>query len=247
MLQSADIAPPAPPAPVSPPAPLRPTSAADLAQLPPAEGTPVVVAPGAHEVLMALQAQRDELRDQLNTLEHKREEITEQIRENRSQGLDISGLEARIKSIDGRIAGLEQNIALADKAVADQAAQPGAVVQEPAEVFHRDGPPEGFFVLGGFFIVLVMMPIAIAFARRLWKKGMHSAPALPPDLGDRLRKIEDAVESVAVEVERIGEGQRFMSRVFTDRAGSAPDPRALAEGAAPPIDVAQRQKVAEPR
>jgi hypothetical protein len=241
MLQSADLAPPAPVAPVTPPTPPTPRVIVN------GQDRTLDVIPGAHEVLMALQAQRDELRDQLNTLEHKREEITEQIRENRSQGLDISGLETRVKSIDGRIAGLEQNIALADKAVADQAAQPGAVVPDVPETFHRDGPPEGFFVLGGFFIVLVMMPIALAFARRLWKRGMHAAPALAPDLGDRLRKIEDAVESVAVEVERIGEGQRFMSRVFTDRAGGAPDPRALVEGAAPAIDVAQRHKVAEPR
>ena len=237
MPQSPDVAPPpAPPAPVSPPAPaVQEVRALDGA-------------PGAHEVLMALQAQRDELREQVQQLEHKREEITEQIRENRSQGLDIRGLEQRVKDIDARISAIDQQIAMADQAVAKQASVPGAVIEQVEPVtFHNDGPPEGAFVLGGLFIVFVMMPIALAFARRLWKRGMQPAPALPADVGDRLRKIEDAVESVAVEVERIGEGQRFMSRVFTDRAGAVPDPRVLGEGATPAVDVAQRTKMAEPR
>ena len=225
---------------------------------PPAPAAPPVIvdgqlrtldaAPGAHELLMAMQAQRDELREQLQQLEGKREEITEQIRENRSQGMDISGLEQRVKEIDGRISAIDQQIAMADAAVAKAAAVPGAVVAPLPDPFvAHQGPPDGAFVMGGLFIVFVLMPIALAFSRRLWRRGAATTPALPADVNDRLRAIEHAVESVAVEVERIGEGQRFMSRVFTERGGPNAEPRALGEGAAPVIDVAQRQKVAEQR
>ncbi len=44
----------------------------------------------------------------------------------------------------------------------------------------------------------------------------HSAP----ELGDRLTHLEQSVDAVAVEVERIGEGQRFMTRLFTDNEAS---------------------------
>ena len=37
---------------------------------------------------------------------------------------------------------------------------------------------------------------------------------------DRLRRIEQAVESIAIEVERISEGQRFTTKLFSDRAAS---------------------------
>jgi len=40
-------------------------------------------------------------------------------------------------------------------------------------------------------------------------------------LDDRLTHIERSVDAVAIEVERIGEGQRFMTRVFTERGNSA--------------------------
>ena len=46
-------------------------------------------------------------------------------------------------------------------------------------------------------------------------------PARTGQLDDRLTHIERSVDAVAIEVERIGEGQRFMTRVFTERGNSA--------------------------
>jgi len=62
----------------------------------------------------------------------------------------------------------------------------------------------------------VLFPLARAWARRI--EGRGAAPAsLPPDVADRLERIERGVESIAVEVERISEGQRFVTRVLADR------------------------------
>ena len=51
----------------------------------------------------------------------------------------------------------------------------------------------------------------------------------PRGLADRLSHIEQSVDTVAVEVERIGEGQRFLMRVLADPATgvAAPAPAAL--------------------
>jgi hypothetical protein len=39
----------------------------------------------------------------------------------------------------------------------------------------------------------------------------------------RLARVEQAVESIAIEVERISEGQRFVTRLLNDRAQSPPE------------------------
>jgi hypothetical protein len=44
--------------------------------------------------------------------------------------------------------------------------------------------------------------------------------------------MEQAMEATAVEVERIGEGQRFLTRLFTEGEGARP----LGAGAAQPIE-----------
>lgn len=66
-----------------------------------------------------------------------------------------------------------------------------------------------FIVVGG--------PLARALARRIDKRTMSATAALPPEVTQRLAAIEQAVDSVAVEVERISEGQRFTTKLLSKR------------------------------
>ncbi len=61
----------------------------------------------------------------------------------------------------------------------------------------------------------VLFPLMRAWARRI--EGREVTPAIPPDVSIRLERIERAVESIALEVERISEGQRFVTKVLADR------------------------------
>jgi len=112
------------------------------------------------------------------------------------------------------------------------------------------------------FTLAVLMPIAIGIARRLWRRGAPAATAPGQDVvSPRLDRLEQAVDAIAIEIERISEGQRFVTKVMTERPTSAraASPMAdaseaaaigeakpfLALGAGPiePIPVAQRQAV----
>ena len=178
---------------------------------------------GPAAVYRAQVEQRKELRDQLEELQETREELVEQVAEGNAPGATPGpgreGLEARIAAIDGRIANLDRQIAEADAAVARAAGIPGAIVEDPPEP--REGPPEEVFVLGGIFIVVVLLPLSIAFARRIWRRSAVAVTSLPQEVMDRLTRLDHAVDSIAVEVERIGEGQRFMTRVLAEKAPAA--------------------------
>ena len=51
------------------------------------------------------------------------------------------------------------------------------------------------------------------------------APPSDPEVRNRLERIEQAVDAIAVEVERISEGQRFTTKVIADlRALPQADP-----------------------
>jgi hypothetical protein len=41
------------------------------------------------------------------------------------------------------------------------------------------------------------------------------------EIGDRLNRIETGVDSTALEVERIAEGQRFTTRLLSERSGAS--------------------------
>jgi len=190
-------------------------------------------APGASATAIyeALKAQRTELRNQLENLEDKRRDLSQRLEEPMVGGADRKGLEQRITEIDGRISAIDKSIAESEAQIARAAAVPGAVV--PPKPTPREGPPEEVFVLGGIFMVVVLLPLSIAMARRIWRRGVATIAKLPAELTERLTRLEQGMDAVAVEIERIGEGQRYMARLF----GGDGSPRAIGAGAAEPVEV----------
>lgn len=162
----------------------------------------------------AAKAQRRELTRQMDELEGQRSQISSQLQDPQVTGADRKGLETRIGDVDSRISSLQKSISEADANVAKAAGIPGAAIDLPEPP--RNGPPDEAWVLGGMFIVVVLLPLSIAYARRIWRKGGQVVAAFPKEIAERMNRVEQIVESTAIEVERIGEGQRFMTRVLTE-------------------------------
>ena len=82
-------------------------------------------------------------------------------------------------------------------------------------------PAEIVGILGSLTIMgAVFYPIARALAKRI--EGRPAAAQIAPATDARLDRIEHAVEAIAVEVERISEGQRFTTKLLAERtAGDA--------------------------
>ena len=78
-------------------------------------------------------------------------------------------------------------------------------------------PGEIIGILGSLTIVgVVLFPIARALAKRI--EGRAPAAQIAPATDARLDRIEHAVEAIAVEVERISEGQRFTTKLLAERS-----------------------------
>lgn len=173
------------------------------------------VTPAPSVMYEALLNQRQVLRDQVETLENQRRDLNQEIQQGRVQGASKVGIENRITNIDKRITDIEKQIFTVDGQLATTAAIPGAVVVH-RENMPDPGPPEEAFVLGGLFMIIVLLPLSIAMARRIWKRTSTSVSSIPSELMARLARIEQAVDTSAVEIERIGEGQRFVTKLFSE-------------------------------
>lgn len=73
--------------------------------------------------------------------------------------------------------------------------------------------PLGFFAMVA--VIFVGTPLARAFARKM--SNQVGKPSVPAELQQRLEHMEHAIDSIAVEVERISEGQRFTTKLLADR------------------------------
>jgi len=68
--------------------------------------------------------------------------------------------------------------------------------------------------------IIIGLPIARAFARRMDRKS-GGAAQIPSEVTAQLTHLSQAVDAIAVEVERISEGQRFTTRLLSEQRDAA--------------------------
>jgi hypothetical protein len=225
---------PTPPTPPTPPAP--PTIV-----VPGTGDAPVVEIPSrpltARDV-QALRARRSELSRQLTSASDRRDELSRQLED--AEGVNRAGIEQRIAQLDQRIMSIEADIAANGRLLSLAPVSSLPTSQEtsspPTPFGLSPGQITGISIVGTIF---VLFPLAIAMARNIWRRGSRLA-AVPasPESAQRMERLEQAVDAIAIEVERISEGQRYVTRLLTE--GSAP---ALSVGqrAAEPVRLPDRE------
>ena len=69
-----------------------------------------------------------------------------------------------------------------------------------------------------FVIALLTIKSFATIAEKLIDRPKPAQPRGLQELSEKIDRVGQAVEAVALEVERIGESQRFLTRVLSDKA-----------------------------
>ena len=239
-------APPAPPALPQPMiAPAPPGAPAGLEQ---AFAVPVqqLAVPSTRAEVQALRERGSQLSNQLQSAQGRRDEVARELR--RADGADKAGLEQRLQLLDQRILLIESDIATNGRLLA---AAPSNLLSSTASSRSNDG--DGVFnplgsgqltAISIVFIIFVLAPVALAYARRLFRRPV--AAERTPEFVEsqrRMERMEQAVDAIAIEVERVSESQRFLTRILTESR----DVAAIGHGAAEPIRVGVAEAVGTSR
>jgi len=208
------------------------------------DGEEIIQLPGqtsAAELYRAARAKRDVIQEQRDQAREQRDDLARELRDRPEiGGADRAGIEKRISEYDARLSDLDKQLSEANTAVAAAAGVPGAVPPDDPEP-PRSGPdPEVFVAIPIVFTIFVLFPLAISWSRRIWKRTGSAVAAIPNAVQERLARLEQNVDTIAIEVERISEGQRFMTRLFSEQGA-----RAVGQGAAQPVEVIGRDRAAE--
>ena len=173
--------------------------------------------------LEQLQARVSELRVKSGDLEVQRDQIARQRAEAKSIAEvgrydaqyakvqhDFNVAQAELGNLSAKMSELQHARDMMQAREAQQVLtiQPPPPPEDPFSAAQLRGIEIGGFVL--------MIPLVLAFARRIWRGGKR-APSFDFESSPRLQRMEQAIESIAIEVERIGEAQRFTTKVLTDR------------------------------
>ena len=211
-----------------------PTPAPAQPQAPPAAPR-VAGTPGAEQSVSigTLQAQAVDLTAQLVGLRVEQRVLRSQIN---SRGWDAASHPeqlARYAEVNAKIARADADLERVRLQIAQQTGVPttqigstGQLIPPPAPRFNRSPDPD--MVVGVSFVLAMsfVLPISIAIAKRIWRGRPQPAAAKADEIAPRLDRLEQAVDAVAIEIERISESQRFVTRILAERPRPAANPAA---------------------
>jgi hypothetical protein len=72
-----------------------------------------------------------------------------------------------------------------------------------------------------FVVVLTLITSVTKIIIKAIDKRGSGTPRSLATVEERLARIEQAVDSIAIEMERVSEGQRFTTKLLSERAGSS--------------------------
>ena len=180
-----------------------------------ADGKEITIAvPRTIEEMQALFSRRDQLSSQLQSVTSRRAELVADLR-NSPDGPARTGLEERLKVLDLRILQLERDLASTGQQLAaapsDLTRAAEVATYRPSGDDFEEGVAAGVFPTAIFF--------ALIFLYRRWrrkKRGPEKPARAIEDNSGRLERLEQGMEAIAIEIERVSEGQRFVTKLLSD-------------------------------
>ena len=193
---------------------------APLPQLPEDVVVPIPEPPAVmtRQYIEALEHAREQINDQLSNVQARRDRIAADLRA--AEPAERPGLQERLEVLDGRLANFERQLAKTGEQLASpEAAMLATTTSAPA------APTDGLTTeqvtgITIVFIILVLFPLALAAARLMWKRATAPRPKPNPADTERLERLEHAVDTIAIEIERVAEGQRYVTKLLSAEAAA---------------------------
>ena len=197
-----------------------------------------LIVPMNRQEVSALRSQRTELSNQLESAADRRHQLSEELK-SAPAGASRTGLEQRIAVLDKRMVQLESDIAATGRQLT---AAPLDVLGSSEMQGRPMDIPDNVAAISATAIVMLFFPIVFVFCRNMWKRGNRGAivpqQQASGETNQRLERLEQGVEAIAIEIERIAEGQRFVTRLMSEGqpagiaigSGHAQEARAQASG-----------------
>lgn len=166
--------------------------------------------------ISAIRDRRGDISNQLESAMDRRNDMTEEMAQ--APASAQPGLLSQIQLLDQRILSIERDMEESGRMlrtgltvdngtmlVAPRAGSVGRMNDETAQIMSLSF---GFFVL---------LPLAIVFVRRMWVRGgRRGVMAGNAEQDARMERLEQAVDAIAIEIERVGESQRYQTKVLAE-------------------------------
>ena len=184
--------------------------------------------------VMGLVGQRRQLVSELEELREQRLELMTSLKT--ASGRERGVMEQMAGQLDRQISGAENALRAIETLIATHtgSAPPPPPAQAVGEGFSYTTAPAALAVegismrdmwalsTGTLAIVALGLVAAFSYLRRIKRDTSNAVNQIRTELWDEMKKVSVGVDAIAVELERIGEGQRFVTKAIAERKEPAP-------------------------
>lgn len=221
-MQQTEAAPAPPALPATPAAPAQgvapPAPAPGITAAVGADGRVILEGlPQTTQEIHGLHARRNLLRDQLSRATNRREELVGQMNQGMSDDAR-AGMQQRLTLLDQRIIEIERDQATTEQLLSNASPELLAMTESApgqGNMVHDDEAIAWAFFAFGVGVVISMM--IGRWRRRRARRDAAKTPVPVVGQDRRFDQLTQAVDAIAEEVERIGEGQRFVTQLLSER------------------------------
>lgn len=175
-------------------------------------GSQTLHIPKTHDEMMGLITQRRQLNQQLDQITDRRNDIIEQLRSAPEPAQQ--GLQNELNVLDARIIQIQNDLGTIGREIS-QAAPALMAMAEESPNSNSDDFDNG--VGAGVAGTVTVMSVLFFFSWRWWKRGARRrAPMMLTADSERLQRLEQGIDAMAIEIERISEGQRFVTKLLSE-------------------------------
>jgi hypothetical protein len=163
--------------------------------------------------ISAIRSRRSDISSQLTSSMERREGLIDDLED--APPSVAPGLIAQIQMLDQRIVKIEQDMEASGQMLrTGLTVDNGIALVGPPEFVASDAAAARGAAYGAIVLVPVLLVYMVARFRRRRRRGVSETRSTEQD--SRMERLEQAVDAIALEIERVGESQRYQSKVLAE-------------------------------
>ena len=179
-------------------------------------GTPVAqvgpTRPITEAEISVLRRQRSEMSNQLSSAQDRREELINDIR-TAPNGTE-QGMIQHLRVVDERIINIESDLERTGQLLRSGQVPVGTTMVPPRSFGPTDSAERGAMVSAMVLVPVLLVYMAMRWRRRGRRREATDVSSSQHDA--RMERLEQAVDAIAIEVERVGESQRYQAKMLAE-------------------------------
>ena len=163
----------------------------------------------------AIRERRSDISNQLTSAMERRNDMIEEMSE--APEAAKQGYLEQIQVLDQRIVSIERDMEESGRMLrTGLTVDNGYTLVAPRERGFESMSEDAQIAIGVSFSLFFLLPLALGLTRMMWRRSKRAEVRNSPEQDQRMERLEQAVDAIALEIERVGESQRYQQKVLAE-------------------------------